>query len=685
MDGRRLKRTSSGGPNIWLPVPAALLEEDFGSVRLSRQRVAEIGVFLGELAESDLPNLPRPLIACPPEEEITGIFACLVINLQRTAGADIQHWTVLPATSPQRQCVATELVGEKATELAATLARLLIAELSADRPIPMDVVLPMFRRLCTRVEAALPHLNARAIINAARRRGIPVSIIDHHKGVIELGNGTHRRRINGSSTSCSSEIAGHLCRDKALTNRFLREAGLPAPESHPVRDAEMAVQIAREIGYPVAVKPRLSMDSSGVSVDLVDDVAVREAFRHAASCSDGGVIVESFVGGREYRATVVAGKTVAVVERQRPFIVGDGAQTVAALIAQENTNPRRGTHKFNPLKSIEIDDKTRTLLHRSGLSSDAIPAAGEIVVLKPTGHISAGGAAIDRSDDIHPDTVDLLRQVTRVLDIDVAGIDFIVDGAISESIWEAGGAIIEVNSGPGYWIHEYPSEGSPRDIGSPIVDMLFPPGSPVRVPIVAVTRSSISTAIVHQVAKELTDAGHSVGLAAADALFVAGTHLRFNDPSEPWAARKILNHPDVEIAVIEVDPDDIHERGLPFQYCDVALVTAESDGAPAGFPPPESVVCRLVGASGHIVLSSDARELIALRNTFAGTVHLLDRERSEPDRLQTATSIALMFGDDPAGKVDRPQVAQDGDEVDTHGAMTHLHAFTASPSAIHND
>ena len=42
--------------------------------------------------------------------------------------------------------------------------------------------------------------------------------------------------------------------------------------------------------------------------------------------------------------------------------------------------------------------------------------------------MSTGGTSIDRTDDIHPDNVEIARQAAMVVGLDIAGIDFITAG-----------------------------------------------------------------------------------------------------------------------------------------------------------------------------------------------------------------------------------------------------------------
>jgi cyanophycin synthetase len=50
-----------------------------------------------------------------------------------------------------------------------------------------------------------------------------------------------------------------------------------------------------------------------------------------------------------------------------------------------------------------------------------------------------------------------------------------------------------VNAAPGFRMHVAPSEGTPRDVAGPVIDMLFPQGAPSRIPIAAITGTNGKT------------------------------------------------------------------------------------------------------------------------------------------------------------------------------------------------
>jgi cyanophycin synthetase len=452
-----------------------------------------------------------------------------------------------------------------------------------------------------------------------------------------LGNGVYRRRVQGASTSQTSHLGVTLTRDKHATKEALRAAGIPVPEGVLAGSADLAVKAAESIGFPVAVKPLSSGDSAGVSLDLIDAPSVAIAYERAApDGSAARVIVERYFAGNDYRALLVNDQIIGVKERIPAHVTGDGEHTIEELIDIANADPRRAPGSRERLVPIAVDPTTLDLLARHGHSLDGIAPPGQVVRLKPNPRRADGGTTVDRTDEIHPDNADLLRWTARIVGLDIAGIDFVAQD-VARSIWETGGAILEINDHPAIGTFLNPTHGQPRDPGPAIIDMLFPPGQPVRVPIVAVTGTGDRTSLVHEIAGIMSAAGYSVGLAAADGLFVNGTHLRGVDPGA-GAARKVLNNPAVELAVIEVDPLEIREGGLCFDYCDVAVVLAASEGAPEGFAPPEAVVCRIVALGGTVVLDAANPHAAELMDAAGGEVVLAGED---PDDRFAAIEHAL--------------------------------------------
>lgn len=382
------------------------------------------------------------------------------------------------------------------------------------------------------------------------------------------------------------------------------------PVGELARTVEEAVAVAGRIGYPVVVKPVYGARARGVYVDLGSEARVREFYPLAAAQAySEPVLVERFVTGRDYRVLVIGGRVAAVLERVPAFAVGDGIHTIKQLIDAANADPRRGQSEALPLYPIHFDVKTTDVLAQQGLTVDEVPDPGRYVRLKPTGSIRGGGAAVDRTDEIHPDNAQIACLAAKTVGIDIAGID-IVSSDISQPMLATGGAVLEVNHGPGFNQHLFPAEGQVRDPGPFVIDMLFPPGQPVRAPAVAVTAGPGSSSACHLIAHILATAGKSVGLATSEGVVVDGLYLGTIESVN--AVGMLLDNPTVEFAVVEVDARRVEDIGHALRYCDVAVILSLSGATTSSDQPAERVLLEMLDAQGVALFDAGDPEALAL-------------------------------------------------------------------------
>jgi cyanophycin synthetase len=415
--------------------------------------------------------------------------------------------------------------------------------------------------------------STQAIVEAARRRGIPVVRLTPRRSLVQLGYGVHQKRIQASETSLTSSIAVEVCQEKPLTNRMLSTVGVPIPPGRLVPDAGEAWQAACDIGLPVVVKPADGNQGRGVSVRLRAEQEVRDAFHLARR--HGEVLVERCLDGDDYRLLVVNGVMVAAARRDPPCVIGDGRRSVRELVAEINRDPRRRAGHSAVLTEIPLDEVARMALAQQRLDPETVPAAGARVALRSNGNLSTGGTAADVTAEVHPANAQLAELAAQVLALDVAGVDLICRD-IRRPLHEQDGAVVEVNAAPGLRMHLHPSSGQPRDVASPIVEMLYPEGSPSRIPIVAVTGTNGKTTVTRLIA-HLHETGHKVvGMTTTEGTWIDGRRVLEGDCSGPRSARAVLLHPRVEIAVLETARGGIMREGLGFDRCRVGVVTTLS-------------------------------------------------------------------------------------------------------------
>jgi cyanophycin synthetase len=411
--------------------------------------------------------------------------------------------------------------------------------------------------------------STQSLVNAAKDRDIPWIRLNE-RSLIQLGHGRFQRRVQATVTSETHHIAVEIASDKEETARILADLGLPVPAQHLVYSARNAVRAADRIGYPVVVKPLNANHGRGISVNLGDADQVEAAFEEARQHSRG-VLVESFIEGLDHRMLVVNGELIAVSKRVPGHVVGDGEQTIAQLVDEVNSDPRRGVGHEKVLTRLEFDEQAARLLKKLGYTEETVPAAGEAVYLRKTANLSTGGTAIDVTDMVHPDCREMAVRAVKAIGLDVGGVDFLTSD-ISKSYKETGAAICEINAAPGFRMHVSPSEGQPRDVAGPVMDMLFPPGSPSRIPIAALTGTNGKTTTARMLAHIFKLSGNTVGLTTTDGVYIDGNLTVRGDMTGPVAAQMILRDPLVDAAVLETARGGLLRRGMGYERCDVGAV-----------------------------------------------------------------------------------------------------------------
>jgi len=469
--------------------------------------------------------------------------------------------------------------------------------------------------------------STQAILEEAISRDIPYIRLNSGS-LVQLGQGVHAQRIRATMTSRTGALAVDLAGDKDMTIKLLGSAGLPVPKQETCRTEEGAVEAARGIRFPVVVKPLDGNHGRGVGLNLMSDDEVRAAFAVAKQESRGGwVIVESYITGKDYRCLIIDGRMRAIAERVPAHVIGDGTHTIEELVAITNADPRRGVGHEKVLTRISVDEAAIERVADQGFTMESVPEPGTMVKLALTGNMSTGGISIDRTFEAHPDNVEIAEEAARMIGLDVAGIDFICPD-ITQPVRETGGAICEVNAAPGFRMHTHPTVGEPQFIAKPVVDLLFPPGAPSRVPIVAVTGTNGKTTTSRMIAHIFKETGKKVGMTSTDGVVIDERLVIKADASGPRSARMVLQNPRVELAVMEVARGGILREGLGYDRNDIAVVTniAPDHLGMRGIDTLEqladvkAVIVEAVPRNGFAILNADDPHVREMRNRCSGSV-----------------------------------------------------------------
>lgn len=475
-----------------------------------------------------------------------------------------------------------------------------------------------------------------SIVEEAENRGIPHIRLNEHS-LVQLGYGIYQKSIQATITCKTSMIATDIASDKALSKKLLESMGVPVPKGYKIRGEEEIEETIKAIGYPVAIKPLDSNHGKGISVNITNIEDARKAFESAKKFSRA-IIIEKSLVGKDFRALVINNKLVAVAERTPAFVTGDGKSTIQELINEINKDPRRGYGHEKILTQITIDYMTSRLLELKGYSLETVLKKDEICYLKSTANISTGGTAVDRTDEVHPDNIFIFERIARIIGLDIAGIDVIAPD-VSTPLIKNGGAIVEVNAAPGFRMHIAPSEGLPRNVAEPVVNMLFPPGEKFRIPIIAVTGTNGKTTTTRLIAHIMKNIGKNPGYTTTEGVYIGNRLIQPGDNTGPVSAQMVLRDPTVEVAVLEVARGGLLRAGLGFDGCDIGVVmnvTADHLGLKdinslEDMARVKAIVPENVFTSGYAVLNADDKLVLKMRDRLECNVALFSMDENNPE------------------------------------------------------
>ncbi len=409
-----------------------------------------------------------------------------------------------------------------------------------------------------------------SLVDEAVSRDIPWIRLGTNS-LVQLGYGVNQVRFQATITQYTSNIAVDIACDKEQTKHMLGVASIPVAKGDICVDEEDLQKAIDYIGYPIVLKPLDGNHGKGASINVKTWEQAVEGLHHAKKYSRR-VIVERFITGYDFRVLVINNQVVAAAQRVPAHVKGDGKHTIEELIAIEKKDVRRGYGHENVLTEITVDRDTLDLLAKMNYTVQSVPTKNEIVYLKSTANLSTGGTSIDVTDLMHPENVFLSERISRVIGLDICGIDIMAPN-LTQPLKESGGVVLEVNAAPGFRMHLAPSEGLPRNVAAPVVDMLYPPGKPSRIPIIAVTGTNGKTTTTRLLAHIVKNGGYRVGFTTSDGIYVQNHMLEKGDTTGPLSTEFILKDPTVEFAVLETARGGILRAGLGFSRCDIGIIT----------------------------------------------------------------------------------------------------------------
>ncbi|ALM50189.1 cyanophycin synthetase [Flavobacterium psychrophilum] len=556
----------------------------------------------------------------------------IALEIQTLAGMDTGFGRTRETKTPGTYNVVfsylEENVGLYAAEASVRIAEALMSGIDYD----LDNDLQTMRKIRERDRLGP---STGSIVEEAVARDIPWIRLGSNS-LVQLGYGVNQMRFQATITNKTSHIAVDIACNKEATKRMLEAASIPVAGGGICTDETELEEIIAKIGYPIVLKPLDGNHGKGASINVTNFEDAKAGLEFAQKYGRR-VIVEKFITGFDFRVLVIDNKVVAAAQRVPAHVKGNGKNTIQELIDTENLDPRRGYGHENVLTEITVDRDTTDLLAKMEYTLETVPQQDEIVDLKSTANLSTGGTSVDVTDMMHPENIFISERIARVIGLDVCGIDIMAEN-LTQPLKENGGVILEVNAAPGFRMHLAPSEGLPRNVASPVLDMLYPPGKPSRIPIFAVTGTNGKTTTTRLLAHIVKNTGFKVGFTTSDGIYIQNHMLEKGDTTGPLSTEYILKDPTVEFAVLETARGGILRSGLGFSRCDIGIITnIQEDHLGLNdihtlddLSKVKRVVVRSVKKDGWAVLNGDDPECIKIAKELDCNVAYFSMDESNP-------------------------------------------------------
>lgn len=629
------------GPNYWSIRRPKLIQMKLDLEEMEEKPSNKIDGFAEKL-EKFLPTLyehrcselvPGGFLSRVKEGTWMGhVIEHVALELQTLAGMDMGFGRTRGTGKHGEYFVVFDYMEEEVGKFAAQSAFNLVQHIISGSPYNLEEDVQHMRELR---EATRLGPSTGSIVEEAERRGIPFIRLNKHS-LVQLGYGIHQKRIRATIASTTSCIAVDIAGDKEETKNLLAAAEIPVPKGIIIYRNDTVDRAISAVGFPMVFKPLNGNHGRGATTNVTTreqaEIALAAAREHGSY-----VICEKFITGFDFRVLVINYKFICAALRTPAAVIGDGIHSIEWLIEETNKDPRRGFGHEKVLTQITIDGFTRKMLDDKGYTLNSIPKKKELVLLKPTANLSTGGTSTDVTDEVHPVNIFMAERIAKIVGLDICGIDIMAKD-LKSPLSENGGAVLEVNAAPGFRMHIEPSEGIPRNVAEPVVDMLFPRGSNGRVPIIAITGTNGKTTTARLTAHIAKIAGKKVGYTTSDGVYIQNQLMMRGDCTGPVSSQFVLKDPTIDFAVLECARGGILKNGLAFNHCEVAIITnVAADHMGLGginnlqqMANLKAVVAETVYSHGYAVLNADDDLVYAMRETLKCNIALFSMDENNP-------------------------------------------------------
>ncbi|BAY66352.1 RimK domain-containing protein ATP-grasp [Calothrix brevissima NIES-22] len=417
-----------------------------------------------------------------------------------------------------------------------------------------------------------------ALLRTAYEKAIPTFYL-WEEGLMQYGYG--KKHIRGIATTfdCDSHIDSDFTTRKDDCKAFLKTLGFPVPDGDIVNTQKDALAVAREIGYPVAVKPVVGHKGIGVTAEVQDAEELESAYDRALAAipeeQATRIIVEKSISGADFRLLCVNGKFVAATERRPASVVGDGYSTIDELIREENRKPARWDTPTSPMSKIQRDEAMELYLREQRLTLDSVIEKDQTVYLRKVANLSAGGISINATHTVHHDNIILAQDIAQHFRLTCLGID-VITKSLAESWKDGNFAILEINAAPGILMHLNPAVGDSVDVPSHILGTFFESGTEARIPIITFNKISVQElqeTIDHIL---LQHPDWTVGAVCREGVFV-NRSKKVLSKDYNTNIQSLLRNPKLDLLIAAYDEEILDGDGMFYQGSNMVVLDNPSE------------------------------------------------------------------------------------------------------------
>ena len=251
--------------------------------------------------------------------------------------------------------------------------------------------------------------------------------------------------------------------DKAQLKKKFLKAHIPVPQGGHAWTLGQARALFEKLEKPVITKPELGSRGRHTTTQIYSIKDLEAGFRIAQQLCHFVMIEECLVGS-VYRGTYVNGEVVGVNQGIPPRVTGDGASTIAELIAKKNQERESGVAEY-----VLHDMGMRFLARQSYTPDTVLPEGKQVDLLEKIG-MSFGGDSVEEFPRTHPKILAYLKKAGDVLNVPIVGFDFIIEDITKDPDLQKWG-IIEANAVPFINLHHFQRVGTPINVAAHVWDM----------------------------------------------------------------------------------------------------------------------------------------------------------------------------------------------------------------------